>query len=378
MMTGLALLQIFMAWMNLPGSAPMSLDLGLVAHASHAEAIELAVDGRGDGAAERGLAHPRRSHEADDGARDVSLHDTHGEEFEDTLFNVLESVVVPIEHALGFGYVVAVLGEYSPGKDGEPVQVVAGHVELGRGGIDEAELVHLLVDALPGLLGQRELLQALLEAIELRLLALLLQAELLLDLLELLAQEELPLLLGELLLDLLADLGLELGDVDLLLQHHQHLLDAIGDRKGLQYLLQLRWRSGGQGGGHVGQPAGLVHAGAADHQVHLLLEEGIDLNQLLDGADDRQRVGLDAHVGLYLVADLGGDMGLFLDHGLDGEALVDAHQALNGRLRGGLGGLVDQAHHADAVQIPGGPLFRLTPGRILAGADQHQAHVPGV
>ena len=56
--------------------------------------------------------------------------------------------------------------------------------------------------------------------------------ELLLDLLELLAQEELPLLPADLLLDLLGDLRLQAGDLELLLEQDEDLVDALAHIEG--------------------------------------------------------------------------------------------------------------------------------------------------
>ena len=77
-------------------------------------------------------------------------------------------------------------------------------------------------------------------------------AELLLDRPELLAQEELALLLGELLLDLLADAYLDLRDIDLFLQQQQHLVQPGADAHRLEDVLELGAVGRGQRGCDVG------------------------------------------------------------------------------------------------------------------------------
>ena len=81
--------------------APVAADLGLVAHAAEAQAVELAAERRGDGLAEAGLADARRADEAQDRALDVGLHLAHRQVLEDAVLDLLEVVVVVVEDLLG-------------------------------------------------------------------------------------------------------------------------------------------------------------------------------------------------------------------------------------------------------------------------------------
>ena len=87
-----------------------------------------------------------------------------------------------------------------------------------QGGREQLERGQLLVDGLHR--GRRHVLvgDALGELLGERLLVVLLEAELLLDLLELLHQQEAPLVRAHLVLDLLADLALQLAQLELLAQ----------------------------------------------------------------------------------------------------------------------------------------------------------------
>ena len=93
--------------------AAVAADLGLVAHAAERDADELAAQGAGDRAAERGLAGARRADEAEDRPLGVVLQLAHGEELEDAVLDLLEVVVVLVEHLAGVRDVEVVLGRRS-------------------------------------------------------------------------------------------------------------------------------------------------------------------------------------------------------------------------------------------------------------------------
>ncbi len=215
--------------------APMALDLGLVAHAAHREAIELPAQRLGDGAAHGGLAHPGRADQQQDGATHVALEGALGEELDDPLLDVLEAVVVAVEYRAGMGQVELILAAHAPRHRGEPVEVVARGAVLRRAGLQHRELVELLFDAGQHLGRHDEALETVAEGVDVVLAVVLGDAQLALDHLELLAQKELALTLLHLGVDLLADLGLQLGDVDLLAQQRQHLLHARLHRQRLQH-----------------------------------------------------------------------------------------------------------------------------------------------
>ena len=80
----------------------VAADLGLVAHAAERDADELAVEGAGDRAPERGLADARRPDEAEDRALERLLERlAHREVLEDPLLDLLEVVVVLVEDLAG-------------------------------------------------------------------------------------------------------------------------------------------------------------------------------------------------------------------------------------------------------------------------------------
>lgn len=75
----------------------MTLDLGLVAHAADAEAIERPAQGLGDGFAHAGLAHARRPHQQHDGAGDFAFIGAHREELEDATLDVIQARMVFVQ-----------------------------------------------------------------------------------------------------------------------------------------------------------------------------------------------------------------------------------------------------------------------------------------
>ena len=80
----------------------MAANLGLVAHATEGEADEFTTGGLGDRFGEGRLADARRADEADDRARSLFGQLTHGEKFEDAVFDLVEAVVVRVEDFSGF------------------------------------------------------------------------------------------------------------------------------------------------------------------------------------------------------------------------------------------------------------------------------------
>ena len=90
----------------------VAADLGLVAHAAEGDADELAAQRAGDRLAERGLADAGRAGEQDDGARAAAADDLEaalgaagadGEVLHDPVLDLVEAVVVGVEHRAGGG-----------------------------------------------------------------------------------------------------------------------------------------------------------------------------------------------------------------------------------------------------------------------------------
>jgi hypothetical protein len=160
----------------------------------------------------------------------------------------------------------------------DPVEVGAHHRVLGAAHLHRAQALELLLRDLLGLRREVRLGDALLEAVEVALVAVVL-AELFLDGLELLAEHVLALVLAHLLFDLRVDALAHLEDLELPREQLQHLADALLDVDGLDEL-GLLFDGGVEVGGHeVGEGAGRLDR--VDERARLARQLGHELDDLL-------------------------------------------------------------------------------------------------
>ena len=113
--------------------AAVAADLGLVVHAAHGDARELAAQGARDGAAERRLAHAGRPDEAQDRALEDGLQLQHGQVIEDALLHLLQIVVVLVQNLGGALDVDLGAARRRSRAGGHPLQIGAGDAVFGRG-----------------------------------------------------------------------------------------------------------------------------------------------------------------------------------------------------------------------------------------------------
>src|SRR5262249_57364462 len=91
------------------GGAAVAADLGLVADAADRDPLELSPERLGDRAPEARLADAGRADEAEDRPRRVGVELADGEGLEDPVLDLLEVVVVLVEHLAGVPDVEVVL-----------------------------------------------------------------------------------------------------------------------------------------------------------------------------------------------------------------------------------------------------------------------------
>ena len=329
--------------------AAMPADLGLVAHAADADALELAAHRLGDAVAEARLAHAGRADEAQDRPVQVVLEPAHGQELEDAVLDLLEVVVVAVEDLAGVRHVQVVLAVHVPGQGDDPVQVRADDGVLGALRRDVAEAVELPAGRLVGLLRERQLLDLLADLVDLRLLLVGL-AELLLDGAHLLPQEVLALALVDLAAHVALDLGAQLQDVELAREDADELAHALLDVVLFeQRLLVVRLDAHGAGDEERERPGtfdvGRGHLelfGQVRHQRDDLAE---DAQQA--GAQRLRLLGLGGHVLDLLGARH--QVRLLAHVLLDADALQALHQDAHGAV-GQLDHLVRQADGADRIE----------------------------
>ena len=117
----------------------------------------------------------------------------HGEKFDDALFHLLEAEMIRIQNAPRFRHVDRVGLGALPRQLDQPVEIGAHHRVLARGVGHALEALQFLHRLLFDFLGHAGFCDRFLELPELRSLALVAFAQLLLDRFHLLAQEVLPL-----------------------------------------------------------------------------------------------------------------------------------------------------------------------------------------
>ena len=245
--------------------APVATDLGLVADAAERDADELAAHGAGHRLAERGLADAGRAgqqdHRAGAPAADhlqaaLGAAGADGEVLDDPLLDLVEAVVVGVQHLAGAGDVVAVVGRarprqlehgVEPGADPGGLGVLlAGPLELVD--LPEQRLAHVV-----GHLGGLHPAAVVVGALGLAL------AELLADRRELLAEQELALGLLHPLADVLADLVGDLGLGEVVAGPGDDRLEPLLDVRGLQQLALLLVGEVRRVAGRVRDRAGVAH-----------------------------------------------------------------------------------------------------------------------
>src|SRR2546430_1272254 len=120
--------------------AAVSADFGLVVDAAQGDPGELAPESARDRLTERGLAHPGRADQGDDGPRAPTADRRRaalvapladGQELEDPILDVVEAIVVLVQDPARLDQVEVVRGANLPRDLEHPVQVVADPAVLG-------------------------------------------------------------------------------------------------------------------------------------------------------------------------------------------------------------------------------------------------------
>ncbi len=311
----------------------MTADLRFVTHATQGHAHELAVGGTGQGLAEGGLAHTGRADQAEHRAFQLAYPLLDRQILDNALLDLIQPVVVAVQHLLGVIQVMPHLGGLLPGYIGQPFDIGAHHGRFGGHRRHHLELVQLGLGLLQGLLAHARRLDALLQLIQLAG-AVLGRPHLLLDGLHLLVQIVLALAALHLLLDPAADAFFHLQQVDLGIQYTQYMLDPVahrGDFQDLLLLLDLEVQVGSHG---VNQSSHVLYTGQGADRLRRYLLAQID--ELLELAHQgaRQYLGLSL-LRQRLLDQL--DAGLLITVNflqlLDLGALFTLHQHLDGTVR---------------------------------------------
>ncbi|MNM92285.1 hypothetical protein D3C81_1046120 [compost metagenome] len=342
-------------------------DLGLVTHATQCHAHELAVRGARHRLAERGLAHTGGANQAQDRRLHLVHALLHREVLENPFLDLLEAIVVFVEHALGVRQVVIDLALLAPRQVDQRVDVVAHDGGFGRHRRHQLELLEFGVGLLLGFLRHARSLDALVELFQVR--AFFALAQFLLDGLDLLVQVVLALALLHLALDAATDALFDLEDVDLALELRQQAFQALGHIDHLQDLLLLLELDRQVRGNGVGQAPCLVDARqrGQDLRRDLLVELHVLVELRHDGAAQGLGLGAFARCGRHGHG-FAHEVRIVLAHLGDIRALRAFHEHLHGAV-GQLQHLQDIGDAADLVQVVS---RRLVLGSRLLG-HEHDA-----
>ena len=272
--------------------AAVTANLGLVADAAETDADELAIHRAGDRASEAGLADTRRSGKAED-LRNAGPHLVaglpqlaHGEEVEDALLDVLETVVVFIEDLLGNLEIEPVFALRRPGQAEHRVEVGANDGRLGGDCRHPFEARQLAIQLLLDIVRHAAFGDLAAEGVHL---TAAIAAELVMDGLELFAQVVLALILLDLIADAVLDALLERGNVEITLDKSGHADQPFMWVDLFEQILALDRVRKELGREKVGEMAGI--AGALDHVQYFVRELvsgfGVGAGQLSDVLHER-------------------------------------------------------------------------------------------
>ena len=139
----------------------MAADLRLVVHAAQRHLGKLPVQRPGDGLCDGGLAHAGRADQADDGALELFRILAHGQVLQKAILDLLQAVVILLQHLAGAGQIDLRLLLHAPGQLQHVLDVVLADAGLRglRGGAGKA--ANLALHLVAGLVGHLALLELL-------------------------------------------------------------------------------------------------------------------------------------------------------------------------------------------------------------------------
>ena len=124
----------------------MALDLSLVPHAAERKAVELSVQGLGNGLADGCLADPGRAHKTDNRTGYIPLHLPGTDKFQYPVFYVIKPVVVPVEYLFRLGDIVIIFRIDAPGQGSHPLKIIPAHAVFCGMGLQEPHLLNLFIN----------------------------------------------------------------------------------------------------------------------------------------------------------------------------------------------------------------------------------------
>ena len=211
--------------------AAVTANLGLVAHPAQRLADEFATRRLGDRLAQAGLAHARRADQAQDRAFEPVGSRLNREVLDDPVLDLVERVMIGIEHGLRGVDILLELAFLAPGQPQQNVEIVADHGRFGAHRLHRAQLLDLGIGLGARFLGELELVDPVLQLLDLVGFLAVAAAQLALDRLQLLVEVIFALGLLHLALDPPADLAFDLEHAQLAFHEgidHFQPLERIG------------------------------------------------------------------------------------------------------------------------------------------------------
>ena len=109
----------------------MTADFSFIAYATQRHAHKLPSRSLGDGHSQRRLAYSRRSNKAQNGSLGILDQLPDGEKFKNALLDLLQPIMIFVEHFLGTGNVANFFGALLPRHRQQPIQVITRNRGLG-------------------------------------------------------------------------------------------------------------------------------------------------------------------------------------------------------------------------------------------------------
>ena len=215
----------------------MTADFAFIAHAAQSHADVLAACCFGNGFAQRGFTHPRRTDQTQNRTFKLVHTFLDGKVFQNPFFDFFQTVVVGVQHQIGFGNVFADTGFFLPRQLKQSIDVVAYHGGFRRHRRHHFELCQFGQAFLFGFFGHARFFDFRFQRIQFA--AFVFFAQFFLNRFHLLVQIILALGFFHLAFDTAADAFFDLHDVQFGFQLGKQKLHTADNAEGFQNLLAL-------------------------------------------------------------------------------------------------------------------------------------------
>ena len=254
--------------------AAMTTDLGFIPHTTQAQAHIFAPKALGDGTSDTGLTHTRRACQTDDLCLDVRRQFAHSQDLQNTVLDLFQTIVVPVQDLLRPGNVQIIHRKGIPRQVQAGVQIGADDRSFLVAALHLGKAIHLFQQLFLAVLGQVQFLDT--AAVFIRFgMGVVPFSQLIVDHMELFVQVILPLVAVHCFVDLISDLLFHTHHLALPPQHldqtlqtarqgvfiHDRLLILIAEQKigGDVFAQKYRVIAGNDGEHHIFAQTG-VHA----------------------------------------------------------------------------------------------------------------------